>query len=515
MLPTANHALPPPRTPHRLSRLVIVVASLAAFFVLVITRSAVGDGITSTTAAAISLLPSTFRSPSVDLAALLQQWPDDGDGGYDYSVEQGQGWRRLGWPAQEVTINATRVVDARTGTQHEWNVPAAYNLAVLRLPAGATWDVLGVARGPSHVVRNFRINNQNWQERSLVAVGFRITSNGGLEPVTDGYMLDLPGQPKDACAFSGIWAGTFGPEDARLFWTDAGTPGMTFGRVSLSPRTCRSVAFVADLRNVFPELIDVLATTDLPLYHPLPSPASPQLEMVRRNDSLVEKNWQAFYPGATPSGQLVPHIHYSIDPVLPLKPAFETSVQIVYDDMPLDSTTDQQCIARLQNPDAHWHLHEATPLHRLTLCNRGCVPHAGNTVFMSLSHAVIYPRYIRFLVLHNITAPYNAISIGPRFTFNNRTDDTPHYTLAMIPVRESDMNADEPQDERAYDYPGHFFLDDQALVSFGTVDERMSVIRIPIADLLRGHKLCKDAAPEPSQSQVEHDQLGKKPVIGA
>lgn len=51
----------------------------------------------------------------------------------------------------------------------------------------------------------------------------------------------------------GYWTFPFGPEDPRLYFTDAGRPAMSFS-MNASGARCRSVGWVGDLRSVWEEL---------------------------------------------------------------------------------------------------------------------------------------------------------------------------------------------------------------------------------------------------------------------
>ncbi len=91
---------------------------------------------------------------------------------------------------------------------------------------------------------------------------------------TQPAILDIPAFSSDACSWTGYLASIWGPEDPRLFWTvssvqksnaraetlsllkDAGTPGLFFGQMASDMIMCRSINFVADLRRIFPPLID-------------------------------------------------------------------------------------------------------------------------------------------------------------------------------------------------------------------------------------------------------------------
>lgn len=57
------------------------------------------------------------------------------------------------------------------------------------------------------------------------SLGLNVGSNGDLTVVSDVYMFDYQLIPKPGCIKTGPWVATYGPEDARLFWTVSATAG--------------------------------------------------------------------------------------------------------------------------------------------------------------------------------------------------------------------------------------------------------------------------------------------------
>lgn len=49
-----------------------------------------------------------------------------------------------------------------------------------------------------------------------------------------------------------------GPEDPRLYWSDANTPMMTFGMPSTIKGFCRGMWLAKDLRAIWPELNSIM-----------------------------------------------------------------------------------------------------------------------------------------------------------------------------------------------------------------------------------------------------------------
>lgn len=111
-------------------------------------------------------------------------------------------------------------------------------------------------------------------------------------------------------------------------------------------------------------------------------------------DSHREKNWMPFFPGPKPDkAQRMPYMHYQSHPedilVPPSRPFRKGADEIMFYDYKkkeqpaLDASA---CLVK-HHPHVFDKIHGATPLYRLTLCNRGtCTPDITNTVFVSLNH---------------------------------------------------------------------------------------------------------------------------------
>lgn len=111
----------------------------------------------------------------------------------------------------------------------------------------------------------------------------------------------------------------------------------------------------------------------------------------------VEKNWAAFYPGArrNPTA-LYPSISYSVAPAQLMVVDNTTLRAIDYAHVDTGGFA-AKCVARAHkwDPSAN---HQASPLYRFTLCERGCTAHEGNTVNVAVAHAKLRGRQYMKLV---------------------------------------------------------------------------------------------------------------------
>nr|XP_031862412.1 uncharacterized protein CI109_001909 [Kwoniella shandongensis]KAA5529484.1 hypothetical protein CI109_001909 [Kwoniella shandongensis] len=460
-----------------------------------------------------SSLSSTAGRPGtpVDVAAILTSTPS-GHAHYAWTEEDatktdlGEG----GLPF--VTLNGGKphflrfddktIIDVITGKELQGaNEGTTFNLAVLKLPRGSKWGFVGVARGPTRRREFMAVKGNPSREQVLVAFGLNITSEGHLFAVTPGQTLDIPMAPKEGCISAGVWVATYGAEDPRLFWTDAGTPALTIARYSDDITTCRSVGFVADLRDLYAPLDEALNPGDGVREYDSRriSGAGNNLELYKRdNQGPVEKNWVGFYPGAVPDGHsLYPHVQYAFVPSLALVPNTITPRRIIYDPIVLPTSLDtSNCIGDAHSAWEAKRIHQASPLYRLTLCNRGkgCEAGTENTVLFGLAHTKRGPsHYGKFIATFNVTYPHNVISVGPRFMMNDLNDDQINYVLTMAPIVPSDLDPSipPPSYKGGQQYlPNHFFLDDRILFTLGHEDIKMVSVLADLKEVLGRQRIC-------------------------
>lgn len=103
-----------------------------------------------------------------------------------------------------------------------------------------------------------------------------MTRDGRLRPVSKATFLHIRTIVSQFCndANENGWSG---PEDARLYWSDSGTPMMTVG-IPSTAKHCKGIALVQDVRSVWPELAAVLALPNI-LVKPFVA-GIPQYEMM-------------------------------------------------------------------------------------------------------------------------------------------------------------------------------------------------------------------------------------------
>jgi hypothetical protein len=104
---------------------------------------------------------------------------------------------------------------------------------------------------------------------------------------------------------------------------------------------------------------------------------------------LMVNQWMAFYPGFQPSPHSVyPHIHYTLVPDLSLEPVSVQLRKVLYENTQPTFPEASSCVHDNHPAWGGDTFHQATPLYRLTLCDRGCVADKHNTVFVALNHIV-------------------------------------------------------------------------------------------------------------------------------
>ncbi|WRT69889.1 uncharacterized protein IL334_006880 [Kwoniella shivajii] len=429
----------------------------------------------------------------VDQASILTNVPIGHEQAAWTEGDQHQsGFPIVGQPVARIQLNDKGVIDVRTGDSlQDVNEGSTFNLAVLKLPRGSKWGFVGVARGPTRMRHFMQVNGHSSREQVLVAMGLNMTSSGHLVTVTPGQTLDFPMIPREGCSSAGSWIATYGAEDPRLFWTDAGTPALTYARSALDLDRCRSVGFVQDLRTIFPELDTALRTgvEGVAPYDGYREPGQGNDRELYRSGKQV---WMPFYPGALPDGETVfPHIHYTVKSALSLRPTHVTPTRAIYEDVDMDTVDTRACIGSAHAKS--FKVHQASPLYRLTLCDRGCVVTSQNTVNIALSHTQSPTRqYGRFLATFNVSYPFNPISVGPRFQLNGCDDDVDiNYALSLVPIQQSDLDPKDmakktPQTVQ----PDHFFLDDHMMITLGHNDKEMTSVLTKVRDILGRQHMC-------------------------
>ncbi|WWC73890.1 uncharacterized protein I206_107862 [Kwoniella pini CBS 10737] len=451
-----------------------------------------------------STIPTLFTSyrsigqgELVDLKVILTNIPINQEGlAWTEGDEKGK-FQIIGESVSQIQFDDRNIIDIRTGKPLEnANEGSTFNLAILKLPNGSKWNFLGVARGPTRMREFMRVNGWPSREQVLVAMGLNMTSKGNLVAVTQGQTLDFPMIPRKGCEAAGAWIATYGAEDPRLFWTDAGTPGLTYGSAALDNDRCRSVGFVHDMRSIFPELNNALRTgvEGVRPYNGHRDPGEGNdKELIRlEKQGTVEKNWMPFYPGALPDGEsLVPHIHYMVKSALSLEPIKTTPSRVIYKDVDLSNSNSKSCIGNAHSKS--FKIHQATPLYRLTLCERGCIVTKQNTINIALSHTQSPSRqYGRFLATFNVSYPFNPISVGPRFHLNGCDDENDiNYALTLAPIQQSDLGSTvKPTKTPQIVQPDHFFLDDHMLITMGHNDNEMTTVLATVEEILGRQHMC-------------------------
>lgn len=333
------------------------------------------------------------------------------------------------------------------------------NNAFGRMPAGSPYDVLVVGRGlrdkyydedkREYLINLTVVGSVAWslmtsdvQSLTLKDVShcsfFANYDSEAGEWVRAGpepYVLDIPVWRRFPRACTHPHAGG---ADPRFIWSDAGEPLIVVGTSSQISGVCKSMGMV-DLRAVWPDLQEHLE--EIGQGH-VPIQFDTFTEIGRAGmqaPEFNEKNWAPFFPG--PKSHILDHGGWYpkwlslsrsaiglASPVGPQRtpwPLLATAIKdrsIVEVDESLDTSSrtdgpyvmgrevdltihsqsgttraDSSCIIR--NIPETWdpdHLHQATPFHRVTFCNRGtCVPTERNTVLLGLIHYKVASKIYR------------------------------------------------------------------------------------------------------------------------
>ncbi|KZO90829.1 hypothetical protein CALVIDRAFT_542298 [Calocera viscosa TUFC12733] len=384
----------------------------------------------------------------------------------------------------------TRTLDRGDGTER------SFNPALLKLPSALEWDFAVVARGTIREHPEMeRVNRKVPIEQGLIAFGAKMSSNYRLSQVSPAFYLPLPSKPSPNCKKS---SHVFGAEDPRIWWSDANVPMLSFSQIASDPSLCRAIAWIPDLRVIWPGLDRVLEPSRLV---PPQLPASYKdgvVQVAKVRAHTAEKNWLAFYPGALPNPTQGPTFHYQLNPQMALQQAADQPFdeRLLFE--PMWNEPPEQSAVCTKYHQLPWRAaHQSFPLQRLTLCPRGtCIPDETNTVFLSLGQLKKSRKkgsgleYGRFVMTWNVTSPFEFVSMHPEFRFAGTDDKNIVYAISgvFLPTTTTEPDPHQPPLNL-----GHGFIDDNAMIGLGIADRYMSTIVIPVRDLLSGGKLCRDA----------------------
>lgn len=153
-----------------------------------------------------------------------------------------------------------------------------------------------------------------------------------------------------------------------------------------------------------------------------------------------------------------------------------------YDLEAVNSKAETTCIEDIMGTD----LHQATPILRVTLCNRGeCLPSIHNTVLFGLIHKRNerpHLWYDRRIVTWNITSPFEYRSVSKRLVYPGARHDDYVWTGSMT------YNFDPsaiPLDR------SHGYLDDEIWLAFGIKDAEAGWLDVDARQLLDDHHFCQ------------------------
>ncbi|KAH8927585.1 hypothetical protein BT69DRAFT_1347193 [Atractiella rhizophila] len=344
-----------------------------------------------------------------------------------------------------------------------------------------------------------------------------------LERIGELHTLQLPAErhvPYLRCREK-VYDQFIGPEDPRLFLLSNGAPLLFYSQTGNAPAICRAI-FVIDARVVIPGLQQAMEragwTPDIEF--------GEQTDLVREGQTNIEKNWAPFlsFPSTAVSSSsqtspapphdlyfhasLVPQQIYAFRPHLTLRPLVRNPPA-------------HNCLSELVGADmGRVRMHHATPLLRVTLCERGeCMPDVHNTVLMGIIqfvplflrpialvlyltdilrrysvkyHPEPYLFYERRAVTWNATAEseFEYLSVSKPLSYLGTNQGDPIFTVSMA----WDLRSRKGWKARETGGMGlaHGFLDDTVLIGFGVGDYGSAFIDVEAKQLLEEHTLCKE-----------------------
>lgn len=384
-----------------------------------------------------------------------------------------------------------------------------FNPTILELPRDGKFkhDFLVIAR-VTHVGKVIN-GKKYWQGRQIATfANLEFASTGRpLLKIDNGWshiMLENYGSHVHHCRARPKNDIYIGPEDMKLFWTAAGEPLVIFTHQIDDKFRCQG-QFIIDVRAAVPKLAEILNGTSLKM-----PPIRFNQPVALRREALAgheddpryqrEKNWAPLQgPFADDKEELL----FMVEPGQLYRLGQEGSVdkisleedQISAVEAPYPPyikakdtwrSKGHTCLNDVMLSDSH--VHQATPMLSLTLCNRGtCKPTTENTVMLGMvHHRTDKPTwYDRRIITYSPIPPYNMLSVSKLLSYHGEVQDK---TFAWTGSMTYFMH------HKQFPLTSHGFLDDEVWLSFGINDKEAGWLDVRASDLVADYYLCQGAS---------------------
>jgi hypothetical protein len=390
------------------------------------------------------------------------------------------------------------------------------NPTFLELPRwdNISHDFLIIARTP-HISR--KIKGKDYRLARQVAMFANLTYSKLGRPVLEAgkwskLLVEDFGEPEHHCEGQPHIDRYIGPEDMKLFWTQAGEPLLIFTHQVKDDVFCQG-QFIIDARAAVPELEPVLGqgvASSLPpirFQYPKRLYRQPSADGKLEPQHQREKNWAPVQSPFNSDSELLFMVEPGkpfrltsndslVEPIIDTKGWHSSIKEPFPPGVPLSETW-HSAIGRTCVHDAMLHeaqVHQSTPMLSLTLCNRGaCERSTRNTVALGMVQrrydrpAAPYTWYDRRIAVYEAEPPYRMLSVSKKLTYHGETDGTYIWTGSMT-----------YRSGTRFPPSNHGFLDDEIWLGFGVGDAAAGWLDISASELVVDHYLCQGYTPDHS-----------------
>ena len=406
----------------------------------------------------------------------------------------------------------------------------SYNPSILSLPVGAKYDFvvalnggrredvsgIGIQYTPKEIygmLGDFQhIWDQRWNPRQLSFISdedrLRLDT---LIQLGDPFVFQNCGVDEPGLSFRY----SPGPDSPRLFWSDLGEPLLLYhsNPPDWGMNYCR-IPYLVDMRAVYPELKNVLDA----ISHDPPIRFSESVMLFHGGQDIVEKGWSLMTDMLTGEA----YFHRNLIPQTISH--FNVTTQTIGPPFRAAANRKENCLLRKLDwtrsyQDDEFSVHQAGPVMRFTLCNRGeCKPNIHNTVHVSLIHRLFTTNgkfFERRVITFNTTYPFNYISVSkPTFyhgvletqivhtcsmsvlarSLRSRQDRRPAHAAKPVPLYLANgphfgLTSLTPDGTSDFEL-SHAFLDDEIVIAFGLDDKDGGWIDTLASDIIADQIMC-------------------------
>ncbi|KAK9321887.1 hypothetical protein V1517DRAFT_325185 [Lipomyces orientalis] len=307
-----------------------------------------------------------------------------------------------------------------------FNTPARYNPNVLPYPPGGVAPYFGLARQTVELgeKKHHELVYCDMEWGLSKGIGRRIlTCKGGLRT------LEVPEwrSPRGTCVWLPYLEDTNGPSDPRVFFSPKGEPLMIVGTNGIT--NCLS-QYIIDLRMMIPDLGKKMKVEHVPVRF------KQLTELPRDHYGEVEKNWFLLYDEKD-----IDYVQHDIEnrsiSAVPTVDTITSAHAVNF----VQGETVPPCISSLKkeykekDDQIRNDIHQGTNTLRVTLCEFPCIPTIHNTVLIEMFH-IKYHSYLevfyrRYVMLMNVTAPFEVIGRTNNLIYAGSDEKMMIYTVSM------------------------------------------------------------------------------------